>query len=103
MNRIYLFLPIGIIAISTASIFIKLCDAPALIIATYRMMLASLMLTPFACYKKPWSGLISYGDMALSKEALIGDGFALLGAMAGSGYLLVGRKMRKDQDLFSYI
>ncbi|PIX25877.1 MAG: multidrug transporter [Deltaproteobacteria bacterium CG_4_8_14_3_um_filter_45_9] len=177
MVRLYIFLPIGIIAISTASIFVKLCDAPALIIATYRMMLASLMLTPFACYKKPWrgwerteirwfllsglflslhfafwiaslkytsvassvvlvtthpifvgigswlflkeriginlvlgialtvlgSGLISYGDMALSKEAFMGDGLALLGAMAASGYLLVGRKMRKDQDLFSYI
>jgi len=177
MARFYLFLPIGIIAISTASIFIKLCDAPVLIIATYRMMLASLMLMPFACYKKTWrgwerneigwfllsglflslhfafwiaslkytsvassvalvtthpifvgmgswlflkerigmnlvlgitlsvlgSGLISYGDISLSKEALMGDGFALLGAIAASGYLLVGRKMRKGQDLFSYI
>jgi drug/metabolite transporter (DMT)-like permease len=177
MVRLYIFLPIGIVAISTASIFIKLCDAPVLIIATYRMMLASLILMPFACYKKTWrrwernemgwfllsglflslhfafwiaslkytsvassvvlvtthpifvgiggwlflkerigmnlvlgialtvlgSGLISYGDMALSKEAFMGDGFALLGAMAASGYLLVGRKMRKDQDLFSYI
>jgi drug/metabolite transporter (DMT)-like permease len=177
MVRFYIFLPIGIIAISTASIFIKLCEAPVLIIATYRMMLASLMLTPFACYKKPWrgwerneigwfflsglflslhfafwiaslkytsvassvvlvtthpifvgigswlflkerigmnlvlgialsvlgSGLISYGDMSLSKEALMGDGFALLGAIAASGYLFVGRKMRKDRDLFSYI
>jgi len=177
MNRLFIFLPFGIIAISTASIFVKLCDAPVLIIATYRMMLASLMLTPFACYKKPWrgwkrnemgwlllsgfflslhfafwiaslkytsvassvvlvtthpifvgiggwlflkerigmnlvlgialsvlgSGLIGYGDMSLSKEALMGDGFALMGAMAASGYLLVGRKMRKEQDLFSYI
>lgn len=177
MNRLFIFLPFGIIAISTASIFVKLCDAPALIIATYRMMLASLILMPFACYKKPWrgwernemgwlllsgfflslhfafwivslkytsvassvvlvtthpifvaiggwlflkekislnlvlgiafsvlgSGLISYGDMSLSKEALVGDGFALLGAMAASGYLLVGRKMRKERDLFSYI
>ena len=33
----------------------------------------------------------------------MGDGFALLGAIAASGYLLVGRKMRKNQDLFSYI
>jgi drug/metabolite transporter (DMT)-like permease len=41
--------------------------------------------------------------MALSKEALMGDGLATLGAIAASGYLLVGRKMRKDQDLFSYI
>ncbi len=177
MIRLYLFLPIGIIAISTASIFTKLCDAPVLIIATYRMILASLMLMPFTYYKKTWrgwernemgwfllsglflslhfafwiaslkytsvassvvlvtthpifvgigswlflkerigmnlvlgialsvlgSGLISYGDMGLSKEALMGDGFALLGAIAASGYLLVGRKMRKEQDLLSYI
>ncbi|HVP76600.1 MAG TPA: DMT family transporter [Thermodesulfobacteriota bacterium] len=177
MNRLYLLLPIGIIAVSTASIFIKLCDAPALIIATYRMALASLLLMPFACYEKTWSGwgrnelgwsllsglflslhfafwiaslkytsvassvvlvtthpifvgiggwlllrerlglnlivgialsvlgsgLISFGDGSLSKEALLGDGLALLGAMAASGYLLVGRKMRKDRNLISYI
>jgi len=177
MNRLYLLLPIGIIAVSTASIFIKLCDAPVLIIATYRMALASLVLIPFACYEKTWrgfgrnelgwsllsglflslhfafwiaslkytsvassvvlvtthpifvglggwlllgerlglnliggialsvlgSGLISYGDGSLSEEALMGDGLALLGAMAASGYLLVGRKMRKDRNLISYI
>jgi len=177
MVRPYLFLPIGIIAISMASILIKLCDAPVLTIASYRMILASLMLMPFACYKKPWrgwerkevkwfllsgiflslhfafwiaslkytsvassvvlvtthpifvgiggwiflkermrlnlvfgislsilgSGLIGYGDMVWLKGALMGDGFALLGAIAASGYLLIGRKMRKDQDLFSYI
>jgi len=176
-TRLFILLLIGIFAISTASIFIKLCEAPVLIIATYRMMLASFMLMPFACYKKIWrgwekkelrwfllsglflslhfafwiaslkytsvassvvlvtthpifvgiggwiflrerigkklvlgialsivgSGLISYGDMGLSKEALMGDGLALLGAMAASGYLLLGRKMRKDQDLLSYI
>jgi drug/metabolite transporter (DMT)-like permease len=177
MNRPYILLPIGIMAVSTASIFIKLCDAPVLIIATYRMILASLMLTPFACCNRAWrgwekdkigwlllsglflslhfafwiaslkytsvassvvlvtthpifvgiggwlflkerlglnlmfgialsvlgSGLISYGDMSLSKEALMGDGLALLGAITASGYLLVGRKMRKDQVLLSYI
>ena len=173
---IFLFI-IGIIAISTASIFIKLCDAPALIIATYRMILASLILMPWAGYQKVWkgwerkdfawltfsgvflslhfvswiaslkytsvassvvlvtthpifvgigswlflkerlglnvilgiglsvigSGLIGYGDMALSKEALMGDGLALLGALAASGYFLVGRKMRKNQNLLAYI
>ena len=177
MNRLYILLPVGIIAVSTASIFIKLCDAPALTIAAYRMMLASLMLTPLACHQKTWrgwekdnigwlllsglflslhfafwiaslkytsvassvvlvtthpifvgiggwlflkerfglnlifgialsvlgSGFISYGDMSLSKEALMGDGLALLGAITASGYLLVGRKMRKDRDLISYI
>ena len=177
MIRLYLLLPIGIIAVSTASIFIKLCDAPALIIATYRMTLASLMLLPFASYRKVWkewskneigwlilsgillafhfafwiaslkytsvassvvlvttnpifvgigaffffkepirlnlilgiilsvlgSGLISFGDVTISGETLIGDGLALLGAIAASGYLLIRRKMRKVQDLFSYI
>ena len=177
MIRLYLFLPIGIIAISTASIFIKLCDAPALIIATYRLILASLVLLPMASYRRVWkgwsrselgwlvlsgiclslhfafwiaslkytsvtssvvlvstnpifvglgawfffkesvglnlilgialsvlgSGLISFGDMTISREALMGDGLAFLGAITASGYLLVGRKMRKGQDLLSYI
>jgi len=177
MIRLYLLLPVGIIAISTASIFIKLCDAPALIIAAYRLSLASLFLLPLASYKKIWqgwkgselrwlmlsgfflalhfafwiaslkytsvassvvlvstnpifvgigawlffkepvgrnlilgiilsvagSGLISFGDMTLTEKALMGDGLALLGAITASGYLLVGRKLRKNQDLFSYI
>src|SRR4030066_2544007 len=177
MVSLLFLIPIGVLAASTASIFIKLCDAPALIIATYRMVFASLILLPFALHKKAgrgwgrneigwlllsglflslhfafwiasfkytsvassvvlvtthpifvgiggWlflkerlglnlifgialsvlgSGLISYGDMSLSKEALIGDGLALMGAIAASGYLLVGRKMRKGQVLLSYI
>ncbi|MDI7260280.1 MAG: DMT family transporter [Thermodesulfobacteriota bacterium] len=177
MIRLYLFLATGIIAISTASIFIKLCDAPALVIAAYRMTLASLFLLPFAGYQRVWkgwngselrwlilsgtflalhfafwitslkftsvassvvlvstnplfvgigawlffkepvglnlilgitlsilgSGLISFGDMSISSDALMGDGLALLGAITASGYLLIGRKMRKGQDLLSYI
>ena len=177
MASFIILLLLGIIAVSTASIFIKLCDAPALIIATYRMVIASLILMPWASYQKVWrgwekkdvawlifsgillslhfaswiaslkytsvassvvlvtthpifvgigslvflkerlglnliigiglsvigSGLIGYGDMALSKEALMGDGLAILGALAASGYFLVGRKMRKNQDLLAYI
>jgi drug/metabolite transporter (DMT)-like permease len=177
MASFIILLLFGIIAISTASIFIKLCDAPALIISTYRMVIASLILMPWAGHQKVWrgwekkdvgwlissgiflslhfafwiaslkytsvassvvlvtthpifvgigswlflkerlgfnlilgiglsvigSGLIGYGDFALSKEALMGDGLALLGALAASGYFLVGRKMRKNQDLLAYI
>jgi drug/metabolite transporter (DMT)-like permease len=33
----------------------------------------------------------------------MGDGLALLGAITASGYFLVGRKMRRNQDLLSYI
>jgi drug/metabolite transporter (DMT)-like permease len=172
-----ILLPLGIIAVSTASIFIKLCDAPALIISAYRMVFASLILVPFAYHQKVWknwsrselgwlvisgvflsfhfafwigslkytsvassvvlvsthpifvgigswiflkerpgfklvfgiclsvlgSALISYGDMSLSEGAVFGDGLALLGAITVSGYFLIGRKMRKGQNLISYI
>lgn len=177
MFRLLIFLPIGIMAISTASIFIKLCDAPALVIASYRMTIASFLLLPLAIHQRVWkkwnieeakwlalsglflalhfsfwiaslkftsvassvvlvstnplfvgfgewiffkealgwnlilgialsiigSALISFGDMSLSKEALLGDGLALLGALTASGYLLIGRKMRRGKDLLSYI
>jgi drug/metabolite transporter (DMT)-like permease len=56
MARLLLLLLVGISAASTASIFIKLCEAPALIIAAYRMVFASLMLLPFACRQKVWKG-----------------------------------------------
>jgi len=174
---LFFLILIAIIAVSTASILIKLCDAPALIIAAYRMGLVSLLLLPYASHKRIWkgwgrqdipwlilsglflgfhfafwiaslkytsvassvvlvttqpifvglgaglflkehlrrnpilgivlsvlgSGLIGYGDLTVSKKALMGDGLALLGAFSASGYLLVGRKMRKDQDLISYV
>jgi len=37
-------LPVGVVAISFASIFIKLCEAPPLIIAAYRLTLATIIL-----------------------------------------------------------
>ncbi len=175
--RLFFLILIAIVAISTASVFIKLCDAPALIIAAYRMGLVSLLLLPYAGYRGIWKGwrrqdicwlalsglflgfhfafwiaslkytsvassvvlvtshpvlvglgaslfldeslrrnlilgivlsvsgsvVIGYGDMAISQKALMGDVLALLGAISASGYLLVGRKMRKDQNLIAYI
>ncbi len=56
MLRVILMLFIGITAASTASIFTKLCSAPALIIAAYRLAIASLLLAPFASYQRIWRG-----------------------------------------------
>jgi drug/metabolite transporter (DMT)-like permease len=42
-----LVLPVGLIAISFASILIKICDAPPLVIAAYRLGLATLLLLLF--------------------------------------------------------
>jgi len=47
----YVVLIIGIIGVSTGSIFARLADAPALVIAAYRMGLAALILIPFAAWK----------------------------------------------------
>jgi drug/metabolite transporter (DMT)-like permease len=47
----YLILTIGIMGVSTGSIFARLADAPALVTAAYRVGLASLILIPAACWK----------------------------------------------------
>ncbi|MBC7081968.1 MAG: DMT family transporter [Firmicutes bacterium] len=39
---------LGVVAVSSASIFVRLSSAPPLVIATWRMGLATLMLAPFA-------------------------------------------------------
>ena len=46
-----IILVIGIIGVSTGSIFARLADAPALVTAAYRVGLASLILIPLAAWK----------------------------------------------------
>ncbi len=48
MKRQYSVLAIGVISVSFAAVFIRLADAPSLVIAAYRMCLAALILAPFA-------------------------------------------------------
>ena len=47
----YLALVSGILAVSTGAIFARLADAPALVIAAYRVGLATLVLAPIAWWK----------------------------------------------------
>ncbi|MGD9085218.1 MAG: DMT family transporter [Desulfobacterales bacterium] len=47
----YLALIVGTMAVSTGAIFARLADAPALVIAAYRVGLATLILAPIAWYK----------------------------------------------------
>lgn len=47
----YFALVSGILAVSTGAIFARLADAPALVIAAYRVGLATLILAPFAWWK----------------------------------------------------
>ncbi len=48
-RRAKIVLPLGLAAISFASIFIKLCDAPPLIISAYRLGIAGSILALFHC------------------------------------------------------
>jgi len=48
MTRQYIALTVGVISVSFAAIFIRLADAPPLVIAAYRMCLASLIIAPIA-------------------------------------------------------
>ncbi len=48
MTRYYLVLALGVISVSFAAIFIRLAEAPPLVIAAYRLCLASLVVAPAA-------------------------------------------------------
>ncbi len=47
-NTLYFILATGVLAVSLAAIFIRYAQAPSLIVAAYRMILASLLLLPLA-------------------------------------------------------
>jgi len=67
-------LTLGIAAISTGAIFARAADAPSLVIAAYRVGLATLILAPFAAWKssKEIAGL-TRSDW----KAVLGAGFFL--------------------------
>ena len=45
--KTYIILFIGVFALSTSAIFVKIADAPAPIIAFYRLLTAGVVLLPF--------------------------------------------------------
>lgn len=48
------------------------------------------------------SFIISWGDFQMSGLALLGDLFAILGAVAVTGYFLLGQKLRRSLSLMTY-
>ncbi|PKR77016.1 EamA family transporter [Halalkalibacillus sediminis] len=47
----YLAVVIGVLSVSTAAIFVRLADAPASIIANYRLLLAVLIMLPYILWR----------------------------------------------------
>ena len=50
--RLYLVLLVGVVTVSFAAIFIRLADAPPLVIASYRLALAALILAPVGLLRR---------------------------------------------------
>jgi drug/metabolite transporter (DMT)-like permease len=46
--------------------------------------------------------IVGAHDLSLSRDALLGDALALLGAAAMSGYLLTGRRLGKELDVLAF-
>ena len=176
--RIYAVLGLGLVAVSLAAIFIRLADAPALVVAAYRMGLASVVLLPWslpalrranltrttllysalaglclALHFATWisslsytsvaasvslvasqplwvallawlflglapsfltllgvvtavagGALIGFGDFTSGSAPLLGDALAVVGALAGAAYFLLGRAaQRQGLSLNAYI
>jgi drug/metabolite transporter (DMT)-like permease len=179
--RAYLGVGFGVIVVSTAAILIRLAQAEihSLVVAAWRLTLATLILTPFALVKvrselrtltrRQWrsvllSGLllaihfatwitslaytsvtasvalvwtspifvalgshlflgerltremvialvvaigggvvIGVGDLGEGTHRLFGDVLAVMGAIAGAGYLLIGRRLRARLSLLGYV
>ncbi|MDQ3396826.1 MAG: EamA/RhaT family transporter, partial [Deinococcota bacterium] len=45
--RLIAVLGVGVVAVSLAAIFIRLAEAPGVVVAAYRMLIASLVLLPW--------------------------------------------------------
>jgi drug/metabolite transporter (DMT)-like permease len=178
MNRQQLIIFIGVVSVSFAAIFIRLAEAPPLIIGSYRLLIASLILWPLTLkysrnelrhltLRDLWLALISgaflglhfglwisslsytsvatsvilatssplfvaiasyvifkekitwkiitgivvcfvgvafigYGNWGIGADSFIGSVLALSGALAVSGYMLIGRKLRQRMGLLVY-
>ncbi len=84
----YLALLIGVIAVSTSAIFVKLASAPAPIIATYRLLLSVLLTLPMLIWTR---GAVGEIKQMSGKQWLLS---LLSGAFLASHFLLWFESLR---------
>lgn len=76
----YVLLPLGVFAASSAAVLIRMCDAPPLVIAAYRLGIASVLLLPIAAVRcrEEFKGIESRDRVALLLSGIfLGLHFAL--------------------------
>jgi drug/metabolite transporter (DMT)-like permease len=179
LNKYRLILALGVICVSSAAIFIRLAEAPPLVIAAYRLCLAALVIAPIALVRSKkeilglsglqvlWAllsglllalhfglwiasldytsvassvvlvtaspvfvaivsylllkerisavtqigivvcfigaGVIGYVNWNTGSSSFFGAALAFLGAIAVSGYMIIGRSLRQKMGLLTYI
>ena len=67
-GHVYLILGLALVAISLSAIFIRLAEAPGVVIATYRMLIAALVMLPLGL-RKGESGRFTSKGLLLSVAA----------------------------------
>ncbi len=84
----YLALFLGVVAVSTSAIFVKLASAPAPIIATYRLIFSVLLTLPFLLWNR---GILTEIRQLTKKQWLLST---LSGAFLASHFLLWFESLR---------
>ncbi|MCL2684316.1 MAG: DMT family transporter, partial [Synergistaceae bacterium] len=87
----------SVILVNTIPIWIALFGIATCSVLMSSRMWVSVMLSFLG------AGIVGYGDISFSGEALKGDMLAVAGAMSGAGYILCGRTARKKMGLVPYI
>ena len=87
----------SVVLVATQPLFVLLLSPSFLGVAIRPVNLASFALALCGVL------VISWGDFHLSAAALLGDLLALGGAVAGAGYLVVGKRLRQEVPLSRYL
>ncbi|MFE5318538.1 DMT family transporter [Paenibacillus sp. NPDC056579] len=101
----FLFWMESLVYTSVASSMVILSLQPLFVmIGSYFLFKAQVSLLTVFCLIVALLGsiLIAWGDIGVSKEALIGDGLSLLGTLFVSAYLLAGQKVSRKIDANVY-
>jgi len=87
----------SVVLVWTSPIFVGLGSHLLLGERLTRAMIVALVVVIFG------SVIIGVGDLAVGTHRLLGDLLALLGAISGAGYLLIGRRLRRRLSLLAYV
>ena len=87
----------SVVLVATNPLFVALASYFFLRERPSRLVVVGLVITTVG------SVVVGLGDLGEGTHHLVGDGLALVGAIAGAGYFLIGRKLRARLSLLGYV